>query len=56
MTKQLECMVDGCNETIEAESEDQVMSEAQSHAAKEHPDMEMDAETQQKMRSQIKDV
>ena len=56
MTKRLECVVEGCDATIEAESEDEVMSQAQSHAAKEHPDLDLDPETISDIRSNIKDV
>lgn len=56
MTKQLDCVVDGCDATITAESEDEVMSQVQSHAAKEHPDLDLDAETVSEIRSNIQTV
>jgi predicted small metal-binding protein len=56
MSKRLECVVDGCDATIEAESEDEVMSQAQSHVAKEHPDMDLDADTIADVRASIQDV
>ena len=56
MSKRLECIIEGCDATIEAESEDQVMSQAQSHAAKEHPDLDLDADTIADIRANIRDV
>lgn len=56
MSKRLECVVDGCDATIEAESEDEVMSQVQSHAAREHPDLDLDPDTVADIRSNIRDV
>ena len=56
MTKRLDCVVDGCDATIEGESEDEVMAQAQEHAQSEHPDMDIDDETADNIRSNIRDV
>lgn len=56
MTRKLDCPVDGCHATIEAESDEEVMQQAQSHASKQHPDMEMDEETMDSLRSRITDA
>jgi predicted small metal-binding protein len=56
MTKKLECPVDGCHATIEAQTEEEVMAQAEDHAASSHPELELDDETVANIRSNIKDV
>jgi len=56
MTKQLNCIVEGCDATIEAENEAEVMSQVEAHAASAHPDLELDKETVQTVRDHIQDV
>ena len=56
MSKRLECVVEGCDATIEGESEDEVMEQAQSHAQREHPDLTLDEETIEMVRSNVRDV
>lgn len=56
MTKRLECVIEGCHATIEAESEDAVMAQVGAHAAGAHPDLELDDETVETIRSNIRDV
>lgn len=56
MTKHLDCVVDGCDASIEAESETAVMERAQAHAQEEHPDLTLDEETVELVRSNIRDT
>lgn len=56
MSKRLECPLEGCHATIEAESEQEVMAQAQDHANNAHPDLELDDETVETIRSSIEDV
>jgi predicted small metal-binding protein len=56
MSMRLDCPVDGCHASIEGESEDDVMQQAESHAADKHPDMELDDETVEMIRSKIVQV
>jgi predicted small metal-binding protein len=56
MTKKLDCFIDDCHATIEAETEEEVMAQAQEHAGEVHPDLELDAETAETIRSHIQDV
>ena len=51
--KRLECIAEGCNAVIEAESEDEVMEEAAEHASDKHPDLELDDATTKKIRENI---
>jgi predicted small metal-binding protein len=52
----LDCPVDGCHASIEGETEDDVMQQAQDHAADVHPEMELDDETVADIRSRIREV
>jgi predicted small metal-binding protein len=56
MTKTLDCPMDGCTAHIEAETEDEVMERAAEHAASAHPDVDLDDETVESIRSQIQDA
>jgi len=54
--KRLECPMDGCSAVIEAETEQEVMAQAEEHANESHPDLELDDETVENIRSEIVDV
>jgi predicted small metal-binding protein len=56
MTKRLDCVIDGCHASIEAETEDEIMARAQEHAAEAHPDVELDEETVEMIRGNVRDV
>lgn len=56
MPKHLDCVIEGCHASIEAETADEVMAQAQEHAASAHPDLELDDETVASIRSRIRDV
>ncbi|MFC6903771.1 DUF1059 domain-containing protein [Halalkalicoccus tibetensis] len=56
MTKRLECVIEGCDATIEAESEDAMMAQAGAHAADAHPELELDDGTMGSIRSNVRDV
>lgn len=51
--KRLECPIDGCSAVIEAETEEEVMAQAEEHAGETHPDTELDDETVETIRSAI---
>jgi predicted small metal-binding protein len=51
--QRLECPIDGCSATIEAETEEAVMDQAEEHASSSHPDLELDDETVETIRSSI---
>ena len=51
--QRLECIVDGCSATIEAETEEEVMAQAEEHAKSSHPEVELDDETVDKIKSSI---
>jgi predicted small metal-binding protein len=53
---QLHCPVDGCEATIEADSEEAVMLRAEEHARESHPEMELDEATVAELRGRIRDV
>ena len=56
MTKRLECVIEGCHATIEAETEEEVMAQAQEHAGEAHPELELDPETVATIRGAIQDA
>lgn len=56
MTKTLDCPMEGCTAHIEAETEQEVMAQAEEHAKTAHPDVELDEETVASIRSQIRDA
>ena len=56
MSKRLDCIVEGCDATIEAENEAEVMSQVEEHASSAHPELELDEETVQTVRDHIQDV
>ncbi|MFW6458788.1 MAG: DUF1059 domain-containing protein [Halodesulfurarchaeum sp.] len=56
MAKRLECPVDGCHRTVEAESAEAIMAQVEEHAMEAHPDLELDEQTVASIRSGIQDV
>ena len=54
--QRLECPVDGCTAVIEAETEEEVMSQAEAHAGEKHPDMELDESTVSEIKSKITQI
>lgn len=56
MTKRLDCPMEGCTAHIEAETEEDVMTQAEEHAKNAHPNMEFDEETVERIRSKIRDA
>ncbi len=56
MTKRLECVVEGCDAVIEAETEDEVMDQASAHAEDAHPEMDLDEAAVASIRESIQDV
>ncbi|WP_435333522.1 DUF1059 domain-containing protein [Haloarchaeobius sp. TZWWS8] len=55
MPKKLECIIPGCDATIEAETEELVMAQVETHAKKAHPEMDLDRETIDSIRANIED-
>lgn len=53
MPRHLECIVDGCDAIIEADTDDAIIEQATAHAREEHPDVEIDDETERQLRSEI---
>lgn len=56
MVKKLDCPMDGCTAHIEAETEEEVMAQVEGHARNAHPEMELDEETVERIRSKIRDA
>lgn len=56
MSKKLDCPLEGCHASIEAETEQEVMAQAEDHASSAHPDLELDDDTVESIRSKITDV
>lgn len=56
MTKKLDCPLEGCHATIEAETEQEVMAQVEDHANSSQPELELDNETVETIRSNIRDV
>ncbi|MFO8114384.1 MAG: DUF1059 domain-containing protein [Halorubrum sp.] len=56
MTKRLECPMEGCHATIEGETEQEVMAQAEEHAGSSHPELELDDETVETIKSNITEV
>jgi predicted small metal-binding protein len=56
MSKRLDCVIDGCQATVEAETEAELMEQVQAHAAEEHPDLELDEETVAVVKENIETV
>lgn len=55
MTYQLDCVIDGCNASINEDSEEEVLETAEEHAAEAHPDLELDDETVEVIRENIEE-
>jgi len=53
MTKELQCVVDGCEATIEAETEEEILQQAEAHAGEAHPDLELDEDTVETLKDHI---
>lgn len=56
MAKRLDCFMEGCTATIQAETEAEVMSQVEDHVADVHPDLELDRETVQTVRDHIQNI
>ena len=56
MSKRLDCPLEGCHASIEAETEEEIMDQAAEHAASAHPELTLDEETAANIRSQIVDA
>lgn len=55
MAKRLDCPLEGCHASIEAETEDEIMEQAVAHAGSAHPELELTDETVADIRSSITD-
>jgi predicted small metal-binding protein len=56
MSKRLDCPMEGCHASIEGETEEEIMAQAEAHAASAHPDLTLDEETAASIRSKIVDT
>lgn len=56
MSKQVVCIVDGCNGVCEGETEDEVMAEVEAHVQDAHPDLTLDQETVDAVKAEIETV
>ena len=56
MPRHLECIVDGCDAVIEADTDDAIVEQATAHAREEHPEVDVDDETERQLRSAITTV
>lgn len=56
MTMKLDCPLEGCHASLEADTEQQVMSQVEDHAKSAHPELELDDETVETIRSGIQVV
>lgn len=54
--KHLTRPTDGCEATIEADSEEAVMIQAEEHAREAHPEMELEEATVQDLRGRIRET
>lgn len=53
---ELECPLDGCQATIGAESETEAVAQAEAHMSSAHPELDLDDETVENIKSSITDV
>ena len=53
MTRKLDCIAEGCSASIEAETDEEILEQASAHASKAHPDLELDDEMVEKLKSHI---
>jgi predicted small metal-binding protein len=56
MSKRLDCPMEGCHASIEGGTEAEVMAQAEEHARSAHPDLDLNEETVEDIRLQIRDV
>lgn len=56
MAKELECHVEGCQATIQRETEQAVLSQAEKHAEQSHPELPLDDAGVERIRSGIIDI
>jgi predicted small metal-binding protein len=54
--QRLECPIGDCGRVFESETEEQLMSDVETHAGESHPDVALDDETVADIRAQIKTV
>lgn len=56
MTLELECPVDGCDGICSGSTEEEVLEQAEAHAADAHPDLELDEDTVETLKASIQEV
>lgn len=56
MSRELDCVIDGCDASINEETEEEVLEAAEKHAEDAHPDLELDDETVETIRDNIQEV
>lgn len=56
MARELHCVVEGCDASINEETEEEVLEAAEEHATEAHPDLELDEETVETIRDNIEEV
>lgn len=54
MPMKLDCPLEGCHVSIDGDTEQEVMSQVEDHANTAHPDLELDEETVESIRSGIR--
>ena len=56
MSHELHCVIDGCDASINEDSEEAVLEAAEEHAAEAHPDLELDEDTVETIKDNIEEV
>lgn len=56
MSKQLDCIIEGCDASVEGETEEDILEQVEEHAAAAHPDVELDQDTVDTIRAHIRDT
>lgn len=56
MSRRLDCVVEGCHASIEAETDDAIMAQVEEHVGATHPDLALDDATVDMLRSKIRDA
>jgi len=56
MAHELDCVIDGCDASISADSEEAVLEQAEEHAAEAHPDLDLDEDTVETIRAHIEET
>ncbi|WP_267640351.1 DUF1059 domain-containing protein [Haloarchaeobius amylolyticus] len=56
MPKRLQCIIPGCDATIDGLTEEQVLAQVETHITRDHPDLELDAQATDSIRANIEDV